>query len=124
VEAFTATLALDPTLLRGLRSSLAAWLDGAGASSEQGVSILLATHEATANAMADGAGGGSVNVTANRDGDSGFVVDICHDGAWEPHGSDERYVSLAALMADLPPDEHHLADAQAGLAQVFRRIDR
>lgn len=101
MEAFTATVALDPTLLRELRSSLAAWLDRAGASSEQRVSVVLATHEATANAMADGDRGGTIDVTANRDGDSGFVVDVSHDGPWTPHGGEERYVSLAALMSDL-----------------------
>ena len=101
MEAFTATLALDPTLLHGLRSSLTTWLDGAGASLEQRVSVVLATHEATANAMADGDGRGSIDVTANRDGDSGFVVDVCHDGPWKPHDTGEQYVSLAALMSDL-----------------------
>ena len=101
MEAFTATLALDPMLLRGLRSSLSAWLVGAGASSEQRVSVVLATHEATANAMANGDEGGSVDVTANSDGDSGFVVDVCHDGPWKPHGTEEQDVSLAALMSDL-----------------------
>lgn len=101
MEAFTANLALDPTLLRGLRSSLTAWLDRAGASSEQRVSVVLATHEATANAMADGDEGGCIDVTANTDGDSGFVVDVSHAGPWMPPESDEKYVSLAALMSEL-----------------------
>lgn len=100
MAAFTATLPLDPTLLRGLRSSLAAWLDRAGATSEQRDSVVLATHEATANAMTDGNGEGSIDVTAKRDG-PGFVVDVAHAGPWMPREGDEEYVSLAALMSDL-----------------------
>ena len=101
MDAFTATLALDTTLLRGLRSSLNGWLDRAGASSEQRASVVLATHQATANAMADGDEGGSIEVTANTDGDSGFVIDISHDGLWKSREDDEKYVPLAALMSDL-----------------------
>ena len=101
MEAFSVTLALDATLLRGLRASLAAWLDRAGASAEQRVSVVLATHEATATAMAHGEGGGSIDVTANRDGDSGFVVDVSHASPWMAREGDDKYVSLAALMSHL-----------------------
>ena len=88
MEAFTATLELDPTLLRGLRHSLGAWLEGAGASLRQRSSVVLATHEATAHLMQSNGSAGTVDVTASRDGDDSFVVHVRRDGAWEIAASD------------------------------------
>lgn len=104
MEAFTATLALDPTLLRGLRLSLAAWLDEAGAPIGQRNSVVLATHEATAHVMQTGESGGTVDVTASRDGDESFVVHVRSDGAWETAASDIEGSArsiIAGLMGDV-----------------------
>ena len=101
MEAFTATLALDPTLLRGLRHSLAAWLEGAGASVGQRNSVVLATHEATAHVMQTNEGG-TVDVSASRDGDDSFVVHVRSDGAWEIAASEGSARSIiAGLMGDV-----------------------
>lgn len=109
MESFTATLELDPTLLRGLRHSLAAWLEGAGAPVAKRNSVVLATHEAAAHAMQTGESGGTVAVTASRDGDA-FIVHVRSDGAWEIAASDVEGSArsiIAGLMGDVSTQASH-----------------
>ena len=101
MEAFTETLDRDPLLLRGLRHSLATWLDGAGASGADRDSIVLATHEAAAQAM-QSADSGSVDVSAGHDGDRSFVVHVRSDGAWNVVGPNEPVNDfLTELMSEV-----------------------
>lgn len=110
MEAFTATLELDPTLLRGLRHSLAAWLEGAGAPVGQRNSVVLATHEVTAHAMQTAESGGTIDVSASRDRNDSFVVHVRADGAWESAASDVRSSAVsvvAGLMGDVSTQASH-----------------
>ena len=50
-EVFTANLPADPGLLRDFRRQLAAWLDAASVTERARNAILLAAHEAAANAI-------------------------------------------------------------------------
>lgn len=100
MEAFSATLGLDPTLLRPLRHSLASWLERAGAPAAERDSVVLATHEAAASAIESGDSGGMVDVTADRDVTGVFVVHVRSDGVWEPAGSDVPGSALS-LIAEL-----------------------
>jgi anti-sigma regulatory factor (Ser/Thr protein kinase) len=102
MEAFVATLVIDPSLLRGLRHALSGWLDGAGADSRERDSLVLATHEVAAKAMtAGGATDRTIDVSASRDGSDSFVVLVRDDGAWEPIDGDPEspYSRLAGLVS-------------------------
>jgi hypothetical protein len=110
LEAFTATLALDPKLLRGLRHSLASWLEGAGALDGDRDSMVLATHEAAAHAMENAESGSTLDVTADRDGTTSFVVHVRCDAAWEAFASDPQYTALnvvTSVMADVSARASH-----------------
>ena len=100
MDSFSARLGVDPTLLRPLRHSLASWLERAGAPAAERDSVVLATHEAAASAMESGESGGSVDVTANRDGEGAFVVHVRSDGVWEAAASDFAGSALS-LVAEL-----------------------
>lgn len=109
MEAFTATLARDPTLLRGLRLSLGAWLEDSGALVGQRNSVILATHEAAAHVMQTESGG-TVNVIASRDGENSFVVHVRGDGAWKIAASDvegSAHSIIAGLMGDVSTQASH-----------------
>ena len=101
MEAFSATLELDPKLLRGLRHGLASWLEGAGALAGDRDSMVLATHEAAAHAMESAESGTTLDVTADRDGNSGFVVHVRCDGAraWEASTSDPQGSALGVVTS-------------------------
>jgi anti-sigma regulatory factor (Ser/Thr protein kinase) len=84
--AFVTTLSEGPTAQAGLRRSLAAWLDLAGPSSGVRDSVLLATHEAAANAMVHGEAASPVTISASENPDGGFTVEVTNHGRWkEPH---------------------------------------
>lgn len=102
MEGFATQLALDPTLLRGMRHSLASWLDVAGASSHTRDAVVIGTHEAAANVMRDG-DLGTIDVEADREDDGGFVVHVRHVGPWAPHEGDTRIgsVVLGSLLAEV-----------------------
>lgn len=100
MEAFTATLELDPKLLRELRHGLASWLDGAGAESADRDAMVLATHEVAAHAMQTADTGSTVDVMAQRIGVDGFTVDVQSDGAWATVAADADGSALA-LAAEL-----------------------
>ena len=95
------TLALDLTLLRGLRHALTTWLDDAGATPADRDSIVLATHEATAHAMEIGESGSTVDVTAMRDYDDSFVLHVRSDGGWTRSVESDRMVMVHRLMSDV-----------------------
>ena len=102
MEAFTATLPLDPLLLQGLRHRLSAWLEKSGASREDHDSVVLATHEAAAHAIQTADGGSMLDVTADRDEDESFVVHVQTDGGWTP--LDENAPHNVGRLTDLMTD--------------------
>ena len=97
MEAFTATLAHDPTLLRELRHSLAAWFDRAGASNADRDSMVLATHEAAAHSMEHSESDSTLDVRARRNGDDSFLVHVRNDGDWKAVNVDAHGATLTGL---------------------------
>jgi len=105
MEPFEASLALDLFLLRGLRRDLAAWLARMRVAGEVRDAIILATHEATANAIEHARLGSEVTLRAVRDADKVIIV-VTNAGEWkEPRSSDERrgrgLTMITRLMSDL-----------------------
>jgi hypothetical protein len=58
-----------------------------------------ATHEAAAHAMESAESGSTLDVTADRDGNSGFVVHVRCDGAWEASTSDPQGSALGVVTS-------------------------
>ena len=100
---FVITLTHDLKLLRGLRHSLANWLELAGASPETQAVVVLATHEAAANGMEHGDPDGTVTVTARQDGTDSFHVAITNDGDWKEPAAEATGRGLP-MMSDLMSD--------------------
>jgi anti-sigma regulatory factor (Ser/Thr protein kinase) len=97
VERFTATLAPDPALLRDFRHRLTAWLETAGVSDAGRDAILLAAHEAAANAIEHAALPATVIGRAERDV---VMIEVTSAGRWGVHEqerSDERGRGLALM---------------------------
>ena len=104
MDALAITLTHDLKLLRGLRYSLANWLELAGASPETQAAVVLATHEAAANGMAHGDPDGTITVTAEQDGTDSFYVAITNDGNWQeqaPGASGRGLPMMNDLMSDV-----------------------
>jgi anti-sigma regulatory factor (Ser/Thr protein kinase) len=83
VTAFAATLVDGPTELRGLRHLLGSWLEQMDTPTDVRNAVMLATHEATANAMAHGEPEGPVTVSASQDDDGSFTVEVTNHGGWK-----------------------------------------
>ena len=82
MEAFEASLSLDPWHLRGLRRELAAWLERASVADEICEAIILATHEAAANAIEHADPGTEVTVKGVR-ADNKLMVMVTNSGEWK-----------------------------------------
>jgi anti-sigma regulatory factor (Ser/Thr protein kinase) len=103
VTAFAATLAHGPTELRGLRHLLVSWLELKDASADVQGAVMLATHEAAANAMAHGEPEAPVTVSACQDDDGSFTVEVTNHGGWkEPDlGHHRGLLVMNELMSDV-----------------------
>ena len=64
---FTATVAHDPTQLSDMRQSLSAWLESEAVPAASWDPIVIATHEAAANAIIHGEIDRPVTITATHD---------------------------------------------------------
>lgn len=98
LESFSATIDSDPERLFGLRTDVSAWLAANGIDGEVGDAVVLATHEAAAGAIENGAS--AVTVEGAFDGD---VVTISLSTAGtapllDLDGHDERSRLLHALV--------------------------
>ena len=82
MAAFAATLLHGPIELRGMRKCLRSWLEQTTATARTCDSVVLATHEAAANAMVHGLRGGAVSVSARQDEAGDFTVEVSNLGAW------------------------------------------
>lgn len=104
MAAFTATLVDGPIALREMRHSLRSWLELTAATARIRDSVVIATHEAAANAMAHGEPEGPVTVTASLDEEGGFVVEVTNHGGWrepEPGHTGRGMAMMADLMSDV-----------------------
>ena len=83
MAAFAATLSRGPIDLREMRQSLRSWLELTTATARTRDSVVLATHEAAANAMVHGQPGSAVTVSARQDGAGDFAVEVSNLGGWK-----------------------------------------
>ena len=91
VAAFTTTLVNGPSELRGMRRLLTSWLELTDATDDLRGAVLLATHEAAANAMAHGERPerpNSVSISASQDEAGGFSVEVTNYGPWKEPAAD------------------------------------
>lgn len=104
MTAFAVTLVQGPTELRGLRQSLISWLEQKNASAEVQGAVMLATHEAAANAMQHGEPERPVTVSAHQDVDGTFSVEVTNHGGWkepEPGRRGGGLLLMNELMSDV-----------------------
>lgn len=83
MAAFAATLLRGPTELREMRHLLTSWLELTDATAGARDAVLLATHEAAANAMAHGKPESPVSISASQDEAGGFTVEVTNCGGWK-----------------------------------------
>ena len=104
MAAFAATLLQGPTELRGMRDLLRSWLELTAAPADTRDAVLLATHEAAANAMTHGDPGSPVSISASQDEAGGFTVEVTNHGGWkepEPGHPGRGMAMMADLMSDV-----------------------
>jgi len=105
MEPLEVSLHLDLSLLRGLRRDLATWLGKVGVPDETRDEVILATHEAAANAIEHADLGTEVTVRM-LESDGKIIVHVLNRGQWRPPRSAEemrgRGLSLIEqLMSDV-----------------------
>ena len=101
---FAATLVQGPTELRGMRHLLVSWLEATGASEAVRGAVMLATHEAAANAMEHGQRESPVTVTASQGDDGGFIIEVTNHGGWrkpEPGDTGRGLAMMRELMSEV-----------------------
>jgi anti-sigma regulatory factor (Ser/Thr protein kinase) len=97
---FHTSISPDLTLLRPLRSSLVAWLESSGVDDPPRADVVLATHEAAANAIEHSGSTAPIEIRA-RIGDGEVTVEIADGGRWlvSPPGTEERGRGLGMMTA-------------------------
>ena len=101
---FETSLSLDLSLLGGLRRALAAWLAQVQVVGGVSDDIILATHEAAANAIEHARLGSEVTIRGVRDATKVIIV-VTNNGGWKkPRSVDEMRGRGLALMKDLMSD--------------------
>ena len=60
--------------------------------------MVLATHEAAANAMVHGQQGSAVSVSARQEESGDFAIDVSNLGGWEEHAPGNGGRGLAMMM--------------------------
>jgi anti-sigma regulatory factor (Ser/Thr protein kinase) len=108
--------------LRPLRASLNAWLTDAGAAESSRDNLVLATHEAVANAIQHAHSVDPVLVHARED-ECGFVVDVSDAGRWvvrDAPTSDERGRGLQ-LIHGLVSQAHVVAKESGTTVRLRQR---
>jgi anti-sigma regulatory factor (Ser/Thr protein kinase) len=89
IEPFETSLPLDLFLLRGLRRELAAWLARVGVPGDISDEVILATHEAAANAIEHARLGTEIAVRVSR-ADSKIDILVSNVGGWgQPRSVDK-----------------------------------
>jgi anti-sigma regulatory factor (Ser/Thr protein kinase) len=116
-EVFTATLPADPGLLREFRQQLLAWLEAAAVAERARNAILLAAHEAAANAIEHAAA--PVTVIGRVEADV-ILIEVTSAGRWRAPAQgipDERGRGLA-LMRGLLSDVEILAEKERTIVRM------
>jgi len=116
-EVFTANLPPDPGLLRHFRQQLAAWLEATSMDERTRDAILLAAHEAAANAIEHGAAPLSVEGRVEPDV---ILIEVRSAGRWAAHPqvrSDERGRGIA-LMRGLVSNVEILAEDDGTIVRL------
>jgi len=101
MAAFAATLERGPSELRELRQSLRSWLELTSATARTRDSVVLATHEAAANAMVHGRQGSAVNVSARQEESGDVVVEVSNLLAAAPSPRQETSGRGLEMMREL-----------------------
>jgi anti-sigma regulatory factor (Ser/Thr protein kinase) len=117
VELFTATLPTDPRILRDFRQQLSTWLEEAGVRDRSRHAILLAAHEAAANAIEHAAA--PVTVVGRLKPDV-ILIEVTSAGRWAAHPQvrpDERGRGIA-LMRGLLSDVEILAEEERTIVRL------
>jgi anti-sigma regulatory factor (Ser/Thr protein kinase) len=100
MEDFAATLVRGPTELRGLRHLLTSWLGLTDATAAVRNAVVLATHEAAANAMTHGETESPVSISASQNEAGAFTVEVTNLGGWKEPEPGHQGRGLA-MMTDL-----------------------
>ena len=104
MAAFAATLLRGPIDLREMRHLLTSWLELTDAKPSVCDAVLLATHEAAANAMTHGQPGASVNISASQDEAGDFSIEVTNLGTWkepEPGHGGHGLLLMRELMSEV-----------------------
>jgi anti-sigma regulatory factor (Ser/Thr protein kinase) len=104
MSAFAVTLIEGLPELAEMRKSLASWLKLTDASSDIRDAVLLATHEAAANAMVHGEPESPVVVEASQHEDGGFAIAVTNGGRWKEPGPGHNgrgLVMMTELMSEV-----------------------
>lgn len=118
--AFEVHVEATPSALQGLRARLAAWLDANGVRGEDADGILLAAHEAAANAIEHAADAtlDTISVAATRtNGD--VTVTVTDSGRWDPDPGDPDRGRGFQIMQALA--EVHVRSTPHGTVVRLRR---
>ena len=110
MEGFQSTVPPDFAVLGGLRRSLTAWLEKAGVADPPGGDVVLATHEAAANAIEHAGSASPVDVRARLVGRT-LTIEIMDSGRWKvANPTDEERGRGLILIAGLVSEMELQAD--------------
>ncbi len=105
MEGFQSTVPPDFAILGGLRRSLTAWLEKAGVADPPRGDVVLATHEAAANAIEHAGSAGPIDVRARLVGRT-LTIEITDSGRGKvANPADEErgrgLILIAALVSEM-----------------------
>jgi serine/threonine-protein kinase RsbW len=124
IEPFEVTLSLDLFLLRGLRRELREWLLRNQVAEDSRDEIILATHEAAANAIEHAQSGSEVTIRGVRES-SKVVIVVTNTGAWaRPRSPDEARGRGLDLMKQLMTDLEIHAKPQRTVVRMWKDLAR
>jgi len=124
IEPFEVTLSLDLFLLRGLRRELREWLLRNHVAEDSRDEIILATHEAAANAIEHAQIGSEVTIRGVRKL-SKVVIVVTNTGEWaRPRSPDEARGRGLDLMKQLMTDLEIQAKPQRTVVRMWKDLAR
>lgn len=99
--------------LRGVRRVVGDWLDTQGVSVTTSTALVLATHEAVANALEHGKDGHSVTVRGRID-NGDVTVEVSDDGDWQTATFEDHERGRGLMMIAALTDEFELSSNRPG----------
>jgi anti-sigma regulatory factor (Ser/Thr protein kinase) len=120
-------LPAEAAALRQLRTRLAEWLAGVGASPLDRVDTELAVYEAAANAIVHGRparGAGVITVDVDLDGAGGVLIQVADQGQWQsrtPAAAEDRPGGRGLAVISKVTDELIITPSPDGTTVVMRR---